>query len=434
MTRTRDLFTISLYLTVCLAAVMLAAAEGYWLLPAGLTVPIAIAAFWYVERQGLALPTWAANSLGIVAILVSLIELAVRDIEGRILFGAHLLVYLSWIVLWQPKGSQQRWGLIALAVLQVAVGSVLTIAGTYGLSMGLFLVLTVWTLVLLQLAEAEQRYAAAAAPPAEPLPRGREMLLAPGRVAALGRATVGRWPTRQVVAAVAVTVFGATIVGSAFFLLVPRFEVGRYNFDETLAPLARQRVTGFTERVRLGSFGEILESSTPVFEVRLVDTTDDSPVDLETYAASLGLDEPLFRGLTLGDYNRGEWTTAHSEGASELPSWSPSPGLIRQEYRLRPLASDVRTRSFVQAARERGASSSTKSIPRARRAISGRSANVLERRRKICKTICKAWSRSAALPTLPPRWRAPKASMLPQRFVPRGYLITSAIVARSATP
>jgi len=337
----RSLFTQSLYLTVGLASVMLWAAEGAFS-QAALTVPVAVAAYLYVERRGVTLPGFAANGLGLLATGAAFVELWLRDIEGRLLFGAHLLVYLTWILLWLPKTSRQRWGLIALAVLQVGVGSVLTNDGLYGLGMAAFLTLTVWTLVLLQLDEAETRHAPAAASPAENVARPEALLLGRGSVAPAGGAAFGRWPMRQIGAAVALTVAGAVAVGGAFFLLIPRFEVARRGFEEADSPLARQRTTGFTDEVRLGEFGQILESSVPVFEVRIYEDSDDSPVDVETYARSMGYEEPLFRGATLAKYEAGRWTADATQDRGHLPDG----GLrrvpkVRQEYQIQPSSSDA---------------------------------------------------------------------------------------------
>jgi transglutaminase-like putative cysteine protease len=342
MTGTRELFTASLYALVCLAAMMLAIAEGNWLLPAALTLPIALAAYNTVERRGHGFSNLAANGLGVLAIIVALIELAVRDIEGRLLFGAHLLVYLSWILLWQRKGAKQHWGLLALSVLQVAVGAVLTNSGYFGMAMAAFLALSVWTLILLQLLEAEKRHVATHGLAPAPEAGSPRILLAGGSVASAGQAAFGRWPFRQLAAALVVTLAGATAVGGAFFLLVPRFEFGRHNFDETDTPLARQRRTGFTDRVRLGSFGEILESSVPVFDVRLFEGRDDVPIDVEQYAAELGLDEPLFRGATLSEYENGEWQSDFRGDTTALLA-KPLPNYVRQEYRLEPMGSQTLT-------------------------------------------------------------------------------------------
>lgn len=336
MTSTRDAFTLSLYLTVCLAGAMLWGAEGTFS-QAALTLPVAVAAFLCVERRGLTLPAAAANGLGLLAIAAALVELWLRDVEGRLLFGAHLLVYLTWILLWLPKTSRQRWGLIALAVLQIGVGSVLTNNGLYGLGMAAFLTLAVWTLALFQLDEAESRHAPAALPPVTS-GRSAALLLGPGGVAPVAAATFGRWPMRQVAAVVAVTVAGAIGVGAAFFLLVPRFEVARRSFSETEAPLARQRVTGFTEEVKLGEFGQILESTVPVFEVRLYDNEDDSKIDVAEYAQAIGYEEPLFRGAVLATYRTGSWKSDDRPPLSGLRQDLRRTPRVRQEYRIQPIA------------------------------------------------------------------------------------------------
>lgn len=335
---TRQTLILSIYILACTAATMLGFAEGGWLLPSLLTVPIAITSYAVVEQRGFRLPTIAVNSLGIFAIFVALVELAIRDIEGRLLFGAHLLVYLTWILLWQEKGAQQRWGLLALSVLQVAVGAVLTTNGLYGAGLGGFLVLIIWTLIHMQLLEAEERKDAI--PTLASTPETKQVnLLAPGRVLPVGRASVGRWPVRQIVTAVVITTVGAASVGAAFFLLVPRFEFARSSFSDSDTPLSRQRITGFTNRVRLGAFGEILESNEPVFEVRLYGPGDTS-IAVEDYAASLGLDEPLFRGLTLSNYENGEWA-ADQGGIPALMSDRSPGGDVRQEYQLRSIGTGV---------------------------------------------------------------------------------------------
>ncbi len=321
-TRTWDRFLIGLYLTVALAAAMLAGAEGTWL-PVAATLPVAAAAYGYVERRGAAVSVGAANALGIVALAAALVELAVRDIEGRILFGAHLLAYLTWIFLWQRKAARQRWGLIALSLLQVAVGGVLTDAAWFGGALAVFLDRAVWTLATLQLAEAEDRCARSAAETG----------------AASARAVADDPAARRLARPVALTVCGAAAVGGAFFLLIPRFELGRRGFDEVDGPLARSRTTGFSERVKLGSFGQILESGMPVFEVRLRDGLDDAPLDVDRYAAAIGLDEPLFRGLTLTLYSDGEWRGDH-DGGPPLPTVH-DPAAVRQEYRLQPIGSSA---------------------------------------------------------------------------------------------
>ena len=49
-------------------------------------------------------------------------------------------MYITWIVLLQTKDIRQYWWLCALSLLQVAVGSVLTLqTGSYGLMLLVYL-------------------------------------------------------------------------------------------------------------------------------------------------------------------------------------------------------------------------------------------------------------------------------------------------------
>lgn len=349
MSSIRQVFVLSLYLLAGLGATMLALAEtgvplGSLLtmarlgaiasiFPALLTLPIAAAAYQVVEKRGWSIGPRVASGLGLVALMVALLELWFRNIEGRLLFGAHLLVYLTWILLWQEKSGRQRWGLVALAILQVAVGSVLTTAGWYGASLVLFLGLSIWTLVLLQISAAEDRHSAASDLARESLPLGTASLLAPGRVSPLGHATVSHWPKRPVLGTVLLTLAGSLSIGAMFFLLVPRIDFGLTAFHETEEPLGRRRITGFTDRVRLGAFGQLLESSAPAFDVRIFNEAGES-LDVEQYAARQGMDEPLFRGLTLARYEDGEWFAERGDIGTGLRP-EPFTEAVRQEYHLR---------------------------------------------------------------------------------------------------
>src|SRR3972149_4094085 len=103
MTQVSTVFQISIHTLASLASLMLAFAEGS-AYPQAFTVPLAVLAFFFTERSKIfALPAWCANLLGLGAFVMSGWEFFSKDIEGRILSGAHLLVYLSWIVLFPEK-------------------------------------------------------------------------------------------------------------------------------------------------------------------------------------------------------------------------------------------------------------------------------------------------------------------------------------------
>lgn len=355
MTSIRQTFILSLYLAVCLGATMLALAETgvpltslltltrieaiLGLFPVLLTLPLAAVAYRVVERGHWSISPWGASALGIVALVVALLELWFRNIEGRLLFAAHLLVYLSWILLWQKKVSRVNWGLVALAVLQVAVGSVLTTAGWFGALLVVFMALAVWTVVLLQISAAELRLASSNHETPVKSSSGGKSLLGPGRAYPLGHALVAHWPRRPVVSSVALTVIGSLSIGMLFFLFVPRVDFGLTAFSEANEALGRRRVTGFSGRIRLGSFGQMLESNAPAFDVRITNPQG-IQIDAKDFAQRLGMDEPLFRGNSLAIYRDGEWSSPQWLRGNNIPNDNRLPA-YRQEYRLAAQSSPV---------------------------------------------------------------------------------------------
>lgn len=350
-------FRISLYGTVIFAAAILGRAEdGY--LTSYLTILMA-ALGWYLTEppRQRGTPGWLSNVFGLVAVLASAIEFFSDNPEGRLLSGSHLIVYVTWIVLLQPKAARQYWTLLGLSILQVAVASVLTSGGWFGVSLVAFNTLAMWTLAVFSLHEADLQFGQAV------LQTGsHEAVLAghgPLQSAAFDgqrwhqrpadtRSTMHydvqrRWLTARFAGGVFSLSIMSLLIGAMFFLLIPRMWIGQPLSigDGRDEPLGRRKLTGFTTEVRLGDLGQILESSAPVLSLRLYDALTDQPVDISTYTARQGGDEPLFRGAVLTRYNNGRWE-ADSLGApaQKRPLTWNFPG-VRQEIVLEPVGADV---------------------------------------------------------------------------------------------
>ena len=106
----------SLFGLVTLGSVMLAFAEGTGF-PDALTIPLSLLALFVCDRWKLfRLSTRWANCLGLTAFSLAIWELSGGDIESRLLSFAHLLVYLTWILLFLEKTPRPCW-LQALAFL-----------------------------------------------------------------------------------------------------------------------------------------------------------------------------------------------------------------------------------------------------------------------------------------------------------------------------
>lgn len=355
------IFQISIYALAAFSSVILGIADGETL-PAGLTLPLAVFAYFFTERWKLVrLTTGWANLFGVGAFVIATIEFFSEDVEARLLSGAHLLVYLSWIVLFQEKNPRQYWWMCALGVLQVAVGSVLSEAPSFGAMLLFYLMLSMWTLSVYSLYRAHRRFAdaehvavsavdAGAAPsPAEyrMVPAERRPVLALAGGGSMTRGSIQhdpeeRWINGRFVGGVLTMSILAMLIGSVFFLFIPRLWVGRLPvFRDQMLPGTRP-LTGFTEEVQLGDMGQILESNERVLEIRLFDETTDEPIDVEHFAAQLGYDEPLFRGTVLDRYEDGRWFSTFARGPFWAMPIEPREGAtIRQEIELQPIGTDI---------------------------------------------------------------------------------------------
>lgn len=355
----RHVFQVSLYSLTALSAVMLAYGEENPF-PSGLTAVLSLAAYLLNERQAkIRLGLIWANGLGVVALGLAAFEFFGSRIDARLLAGAHFLVYLTWIVLFADKRVRQYWWLFALSLLQVAVGSVMTLSGWYGVFLLAYLLLALWTMAIFHLYQGSLRYGPASAEgellEAGPLDDARSVPTAePEQVSADGastlaalftpglRATVNnavqqdvpdQWITTRFVGGVLGMSVAGLGLGLALFLLVPRFWFGSSNVLTNRAGSSGRSLTGFSTEVRLGHMGKILESNERVLQVRVLDHDSDEPITLDEFASMYGLNEPLFRGSALEKYESGRWQSPGSEARlTNMRSHPRDDGLIRQEY------------------------------------------------------------------------------------------------------
>jgi len=353
-----NVFRISVYGLISLAACMLAFSEGQ-LFPQGLTVAAVLVGFFLTDRS----PRWQlsvvwAGSIGLMAFAVSIAEVVrgefAEDLEARLVSGAHLLVYLTWIFLFQKKQEKHYWWLCALAVLQVAIGSVLTRAGWYGFLLFTFFFAAIWTLSVFSLYSAQRKFAnlkrlkGAFAQPATP-PVMRQSLVAfaapaPRMLApaesqsAIQIDAHESWVTSRFSLGTVFTAMSSILIGAVFFALIPRVWIGKAPFSDDREVEHGRALTGFTPEVKLGDFGQILESTDRVMEVRLF--LDEEELDVQRYAVDNGYEEPLFRGRALGRYRAGRWSPGNMRtNQFRMPS-RPRTKSFRQAIRLEPIGTE----------------------------------------------------------------------------------------------
>jgi hypothetical protein len=356
-------FFVSIYGLTAIAGLMLAFAEGNPF-PEILTPALAIVAYVLTDRtRKLFLPVLWANALGIVAFLYALYQMyAVSTTELRLLAGAHLVVYLTWIVLFQEKGLPQYWWMAALSVLQVAIGSILTISSSYGGMLLGFMFASIWTLAIFSLYQAHLQYGQSSEQWESSARMGLANRLAGGlragwrpagnqaRALLLQRSTARstmqldpdeRWLGARFVLSMLGIGCGAFIVAAGFFLFIPRLWAGRSEWGANETKQYRlAAMTGFTTEVRLGDIVPLLENSRRMLQVSLF-KPDGTPLDLERYCESLGYAEPLFRGTTMEMYDNGSWSgTGRGPTLDSLPSVPDRPA-VRQQILMEPLGSPI---------------------------------------------------------------------------------------------
>ncbi len=366
MRRAELVLHLSLTLLVISAATIFAMAEE-GPIPAE-TIPIAVATFFLVDRsRKLRLRNDVISILGLLSFLAALLEFFGDDIEARLLSGGHLLVYLTWVFLLQQKNTRAIWWLCGLSLLQVAVSSLLTYDNWLGLSIVAFLLVCLWTLSVFHLVRVSKP--AQSEEPSDPdkpvlgtkLPaRHAETLPEQSRsYDAVQLESPDRWVTWRFVTTSAVGAFLSVMLAAIFFLLVPRMWIGRAPaFFIGSRPVGGAPMrTGFTEEVRLGDLGEILESSAPVFTASLTDVQTGQPVSWNDWARYFQ-GSIRFRGNVLESYESGHWSRSADIQIARMDprqlTWLPR-GKVVQTIEYEQLGPDILfVAGFVTSGHEQG--------------------------------------------------------------------------------
>jgi len=313
--RIETAFQRSLTLTVCLSSAVLALAEGSFL-PVGLTPFIACAAHWFNDRtRQFMLPTLAANVLGVLAMAAAIIELVLGGTEARVLALVHLVVYITWIVLFMKKQERQSWWLFALTVLQLALSSVLTRSPSLGAALVALLFVEVWTLSLFTLHRLQQRVVSGSVASTGRKNASSAVSVQHGIQSDAGTNWLGL-RFRMMILGLCIA---SLLMSGAVFAVFPRVFVG-----SPLLPGSGSEInpgvinkTGFRETVTLGEFGPILTSNERVSQLSVFRQQTGGAVEMEDFVSAMQMEELLLRGTTMGWYHEGAWSRA-SQSAENM--------------------------------------------------------------------------------------------------------------------
>lgn len=232
--------------------------------------------------------------------------------------GIHFLILLMISKLLTLQDRKDFLHLYAISLLELLSAAALTTELWYAAVFTVFLLATIWTLLLYHLRnEAEDFAGARPAPGAEDDPVHR-----PGPL-------TGRffWTTNGIAA-------GAFCLTLAIFFLTPRIGAGFFNKNR----VEQIRTTGFSEQVDLGTMGAIKLDQTVVMRVEFPDRQESLPPAERLY----------FRGVAFDVYNGRSWSKSAgerrfvgrtTEGLFTLASASPreGPSGLRQDILIEAL-------------------------------------------------------------------------------------------------
>lgn len=327
----RTVLHFSLTALISLSGIFFAVAEGSPL--AGLTLIIALATLFFVDlEETFSVPPLLANVLGIFAFIAAGIEFFNGQIESRILAGGHLIVYLTWIFLIQHKQLRHFWWLCALSVLQVATASVLTTDIWFGGALVLYSFVATWTLSVFLL----YRSTLAGVPGTSGDGNEESKFVVGDSWKGVSRDVDHRLLNWRFVGITSVLTCLGLLLSLLFFLFTPRVWVGQFSFLSDEASTGRP-LTGFTEEVRLGDMGEILENDDEVLEVQLFHTETNVLFTESEYDQFLGA-EPLFRGTVMEIYENGSWKQSVEANHQRFFRRGQRAD-VTQRYRVRPIGS-----------------------------------------------------------------------------------------------
>lgn len=343
-------FKLSVYVLTAFVGLALGIAE-FGPIPF-ISLPVTLIAYWWCEsgRQSdgehRGMTDSAAVGWGIVALIASTFEFFSDSEEGKLLAGIHLVVYLTWIVLLQKKTIYRYWLLMALGIMHIAVGSVLTNSTWYGLCMVLYLFGSIWTLSVFSLYRIAHEFSQDHSVDQTESQQGE---LSGQAFNSIRFENDAHWISMRLASGTLFTSLAGLLVGIVFFALIPRVWVGSALgiSDDSLPPAMRGRVTGQATEIRLGDIGPILESNDPVLTLRLLDNQTNRPLNVQEYARSIGMREPLFRGAVMTEYQEGRWRPERSTHTTPLLPSAPNPATtagrstVRQEIHLDRSGSDM---------------------------------------------------------------------------------------------
>ncbi len=326
----KRLLQINMAVLAALGTLLLSMGQQDPTLPMVMIVAAA-SSVWLTDVTGwFRLNRMVANLVALAALVLVMADLGSLRGMTQLLFISRLLVYLQIVLLFQEKDTRAYWQLATVSLLQVVVAAAFNQGFWFGVMLILYLLTGLSALALFYLHRERLAHERAGEAHAEPAPRGRRWPLAAQPAvftAAAGPAAAGLdGELFRRLGAMGAGTLALTVV---LFFTVPRVGGSAWRG----AMVAPRHAVGFSDRVRLGELGEIIQKPQEVMRVRFTDR------DRQTYRVQGDI---YLRGAVLNHYSQGDWRFSPARIRARVAPLEPTnllthEGLVRQEITIEPM-------------------------------------------------------------------------------------------------
>ena len=219
-------------------------------------------------KRWFSLGRWTANLLMVVAAVYSLHNIFPLGTDLQAISFIRMLICLQIILLFQRKLATTYWLLVVLSLLEVVLASLFSQGVFFGVLLAIYMLVGLSAMTLLSLhGQVESQRAAAGKTVWEG--HGDELI---GLLGGSGRSAVGTTLFKRL----GIMGFHTLIVTLLLFFALPRFaHVSRRG--AAAQPHSPHSMVGFSDEVKLGELGQIIESREKVMQVRLLRKGTKSP-------------------------------------------------------------------------------------------------------------------------------------------------------------
>ncbi len=281
----------------------------------GVILTLALIGSWAIDQVRDRMPVrsifgWALVTTAAFAIGIDLLYLAQSLLDGMV----HLLLFLILLRLFRRRSLKDLRDAGFLSFFMLVAASAVTFNVSFLFVFVAFLVLGTWMLILHHLAGESER----------------------AKMGAAEFTTGGIGPGSPLFRMSLVAAAGTFALAGVMFFVIPRVGQATLPFRAELG----RRISGFSERVELGSYGEIEADQTVVMRVRFPDSIPEP----------FRLPNLRWRGLAFDRFDGRVWesgarqrTLLRREASGDFALATPrgTGPIVRQEILLDPIGSDA---------------------------------------------------------------------------------------------